>query len=343
MRSAAHLELVRESITTSANLAHERTLPVVKALSAVVPSGRMQRGSTLAVHGVGSTSFGLALVGEAVRDGSFLAVVAPESFGLAACLDFDIPLRRVVQFVLPSDPSRWAQSVASIVEGFDVVVLADRHRVSSSQARQLTARNRERGSVLVRIAGPAWPDAADIRFDVSAPIWSGLGQGHGYLRSRQVSVQVAGRRFHGKGQAHQILLPAAGGGVQETAASITELTPAQSPASDAAPNEKAAAELIPTEPVPIQVVGPVKAQSVPTFVAPADLVETVSASDSHAVSVTGRSADSAGVSDSPGRFAGADIDAFLDAIEQKKRRANGTDDSSGNASDSADAGLDATA
>ncbi len=219
MRSAAHLELVRgelvrESITTAATLAHERTLPLVETLAKIVPSGAIRRGSTVAVHGVGATSFALAFVGEAIRKGSFLAVVAPESFGLAACLDFDIPLRRVVQFVLPVDASRWAQAMASIVEGFDVVMVADRHRVSPSQGRQLTARNRERGSVLVNVGGPSWPDAADMSFDVTAPTWSGLGQGHGHLQERQVTVQVAGRRLPGAGQGHQVLLPAVGGGVE---------------------------------------------------------------------------------------------------------------------------------
>ena len=142
-----------------------------------------------------------------------MAVVAPPSFSLAACLDFDIPLRRVVQFVLPSDVANWAQVIAAIVEGFDLVMLADQHQATGSQARQLVARNRERGSVLIRVGGPAWPDAADLRFDVSSPEWSGLGQGHGHLRARKVAVQVAGRRYHGRKRAHEIMLPALEGGV----------------------------------------------------------------------------------------------------------------------------------
>ena len=165
------------------------------------------------------------MAGQAVRDGSFLAIVAPESFGLAACLDFDIPLRRVVQFVLGpsegstgSDHSKWAQAVAAIVEGFDMVVLADRRRVGTSQARQLVARNRERGSVLMRIGGPSWPDAADLRFDVTAPEWAGLGQGHGHLQERRVAVQVAGRRYHGRARSHDLLLPAIAGGVSRAPA-----------------------------------------------------------------------------------------------------------------------------
>lgn len=220
MRSAAHLELVRDAalvgagLTTAARLAGERTLPVVGQLAGLIPTGGLQRGSTVAVHGVGATSLALALAGQAVRQGSFLAVVAPPSFSLAACLDFDIPLRRIVQFVLPDDAANWAQAVAAVIEGFDVVMLADRHRVGSSHARRLVARNRERGSVLVRVGGADWPDAADLRFDVSAPEWSGLGAGHGHLQSRRVGVQVAGRRHHRGSRTHEILLPAVGGGIE---------------------------------------------------------------------------------------------------------------------------------
>ena len=258
MRSASHLELVRGSITTAATLAHQRTLPVVDGLADLLPSKSVQRGSTLAVHGNAATSFGLALVGQAVRDGSFLAVVAPTSFGLASCIDYDIPLRRVVQFVLPADGSKWAQSVAAIIEGFDIVLLADRHRASASQSRSLAARNRERGSVLVRVGGASWPEAPDLRFDVNTAEWTGLGQGFGHLTAREVAIQVAGRRYHGGAKVHRLMLPAYGGGVQ-----------------------------------PVELVEPIV--EVPRVVAAAS-----------------------SAADAPGsRFAGADIDAMLDATEPR--------------------------
>lgn len=270
MRSAAHLELVRESVTTAATLAHQRTLPVVSDLAALVPSGSLQRGSNLAVHGVGATSFALALAGQAVRQGSFMAVIAPSSFGLASCLDFDIPLRRVVQFVLPDAVENWAQVVAAVVEGFDIVLLADQRRATNSQARQLVARNRERGSILMRVGGPAWPDAADLRFDVGAPEWSGLGQGHGHLRERKVAVQVAGRRYHGRKRAHEILLPASQGGVVTIGA-----TPA---------------------PVVMPAARPESVEALPAATAE--------------------------------RFAGADIDAMLDVVDQGQGSGETTKDAS---------------
>ena len=207
---ASRLELVHGSVTTAATLAHERTIPVVDALVDLVPGGHLQRGSNLAIHGVGATSFALALAGQAVRNGSFLAIVAPPTFGLSACIDFDIPLRRVVQFSI-AGPSLWPQVVAAVIEGFDLVMVADKQRVNAGQARSLVARNRERGSVLMRVGGPAWSDAADLRFDVGDPVWSGLGAGHGHLQSRQVAVQVTGRRHRGAPRSHELLLPAAQG------------------------------------------------------------------------------------------------------------------------------------
>lgn len=214
----ARLELVRPGIATAATMAHERTLPVASGLHELLPRGVLQRGTTVAAHGVGATSFSLALVAEAVRQGSFLAVIAPRSFGLGACLDFEIPLRRVVQFVLPEqghsdggdrgDGAGWAQLVAAIVEGFDAVIVADRRRVTGSQARQLGARVRERGTVLVRAGGPSWPEAADLRYDLAAPTWQGLGAGHGQLDSRVMRVQIAGRRWHGSERVRHLALPA---------------------------------------------------------------------------------------------------------------------------------------
>lgn len=212
----ARLEVVRPGIRTAATLAHERTLPVDPALHDLVPSASLQRGSTIAVHGAGAVSFALAFSAEAIRAGSFLAVIAPNSFALGACLDFGIPLRRVVQFMLPDDANGragWPQLVAAVIEGFDVVVLADHRRVGASTGRQLVARSRERGSVLVRAGVPSWADAPDLRFDLHQPTWHGLGEGHGHLRSRVLGVQVAGRRWPGAPRTRHLRL--SGDGVEK--------------------------------------------------------------------------------------------------------------------------------
>lgn len=223
----ARLELVRPGIRTAASLAHERTVPVVAGLHELVPSGALQRGSTVAVHGQGAVSFALALAGEASRSGSFLAVVAPSTFNLGVCLDFGVPLRRVVQFVLPHDTGAgagWAQLVAAVIEGFDLTLVADPRRISAAHARGLTARARERGAIMVRAGGPSWPDAPDLRYDVHEPTWHGLGEGHGHVQARTVSVRVAGRRWPGAPRERHLRLT--GDGVEPVVLTQVAATPA---------------------------------------------------------------------------------------------------------------------
>lgn len=242
---ASRLTLVGGAVTTAAALAQPTSqagvggvgLPLDDALQDLLPHGALQRGTSLAVHGLGATSFALSLVSAAAQQGAFVAVVAPRSFGLGACVDFGVPLRRIVQFDLSSvegdRTQAWSQVVAALIDGFDIVMLADRQRIGARHARQLIARNRERGSLLVRVGGPAWHEAPDFRFDVTDASWAGLGQGHGHLRTREVAVQVAGRRHKGAPRSHRLLLPAAYGGValaSDPPAVSVEAPPAYSPA-----------------------------------------------------------------------------------------------------------------
>jgi len=237
------LTLVGGAVTTASALVPASSLagtgtgvgfPLDEALHDLVPHGALPRGTSLAVHGSGATSFALSMVAAAAQQGAFIAVVASRTFGLGACVDFGVPLRRVVQFDLSKvegdRPQAWSQVVAALIDGFEIVLLADHQRISARHARQLTARNRERGSLIARIGGPAWHEAPDFRFDVTSPAWAGLGQGHGHLRSRQVSVQVAGRRHKGAPRSHQLLLPALQGGVA--------VAPAEAPVSRTAPADE---------------------------------------------------------------------------------------------------------
>lgn len=97
-------------------------------------------------------------------------------------------------------------------------------RVPAADLRRLAARARERGSVLVHLDTPAasrsaaapgatsgrgptsgvasaarartWARALDLdlRFSVGDARWHGLGDGHGHVRGRQVTVELTGRR-----------------------------------------------------------------------------------------------------------------------------------------------------
>jgi hypothetical protein len=86
--------------------------------------------------------------------------------------------------------------------------------VKIADARRLTARARERGSVLVVLGdGATWPDAPDVGLSVVGEEWHGIGDGYGHLRARQVVVETGGRRAAARARRVPLWLPAAGGGV----------------------------------------------------------------------------------------------------------------------------------
>ena len=87
--------------------------------------------------------------------------------------------------------------VAALLDGVDVVVFRSPRRVRPPDIRRLAGRARERGAALVVLAGStgarAWPGVTDMGLTVTAGRWTGLGEGHGCLRGRQVEVVAEGR------------------------------------------------------------------------------------------------------------------------------------------------------
>jgi hypothetical protein len=82
--------------------------------------------------------------------------------------------------------------VAALLDAIDVVALrVPGGRVRAADARRLSARTRERGSVLV-VVGP-WPEGPDVRLQATTSTWTGLGDGHGALASRRIAVVGSGR------------------------------------------------------------------------------------------------------------------------------------------------------
>jgi len=89
---------------------------------------------------------------------------------------------------VPND--RWATVVAALLDGVALVVAAIPPQLRSTDARRLTARARERASVLVAL-GP-WPTEATLRLHAAGSEWCGLEQGTGLLQSRTLDVQLEG-------------------------------------------------------------------------------------------------------------------------------------------------------
>ena len=201
-------------------LAREHVLPVLEPLQRVLPDG-LRRGSTVAVGD--ATSLALALIAGPSAAGSWAAAVGVSNLGLAAASELGVALDR---FVVVAEPPHdaWATVVATLVDALDIVLVRARHRVRGNDARRLIARARERGNVLV-VLGDGWPEAPDVHLHITRAEWQGIGDGHGYLQARRITVEAAGRRGAARPRCVDLWLPAAGGGVVavDELATVTEL------------------------------------------------------------------------------------------------------------------------
>ena len=210
----ARLRLVADRVAPLA-LAHQRTLPLLPAVSDLFVGGSLQRGLTVAVNGIGATSMALVLAAGPSQAGSWTALVGTEELGLAAVAEAGIALERLL-VVSPVDASTNAGVVAALIGAVDVVLVGSGLRFRPADLRRLSARLRESGSVLIQIGssriessqiGSSKGPGVDVGVRVMTSQWSGLGPGHGLLRSRKVEVQTQGRGAATRARAVSLLLP----------------------------------------------------------------------------------------------------------------------------------------
>ena len=207
----ARLRLVAERVAPLA-LAREQTLPVLPALTGLFPDGALRRGSVVAVDGVGATSLALALVAGPSASGSWTAVVGDPGLGLCAAAEAGVVLERLL-VINPPDQKAGIGAVAALVGSVDIVMVGAAVPIRPPDLRRLSARLRERGSVLIRV-GPVDAPGVDISLRIVSSQWAGLGAGHGLLQTRRVAVQTQGRGAAARPRAADLLLPAPGGGVE---------------------------------------------------------------------------------------------------------------------------------
>lgn len=171
----------REDVLAGAGL-----LPVLPALRELLPGGGLPRGCVVTTGDWGLLT--LALAAGAVADGAWCAIAGVPAAGLRAGADAGLDPDRVV--LVPEPGGNWPQVLASLLEGFDVVLLRPPQQPSAQLRRRLEAAARRYGSVLV-VAGD-WP-GAQARLLVTSAQWAGIGPGHGRLRARRAQVVAAGR------------------------------------------------------------------------------------------------------------------------------------------------------
>jgi hypothetical protein len=203
----ARLRLVGDRVRPH-SLARERTMPVLPVLAGLFPDGGLRRGSVVTVAGPGATLLALAVAAGPSSVGSWTAIVGDPGLGLMAAAESGVALERIL-VVDPGDADSWAGAMAALIGAVDVVVVGPGHR-SPGATRRISSRLRERGSVVVAIGG-SWAPGADIELTLDRAEWVGLGDGHGVLRSRLVTVGARGRGASARPRRIDLWLPGSDG------------------------------------------------------------------------------------------------------------------------------------
>lgn len=192
-------------------------LPVPQVLAPLLPDG-LRRGATTTV--LGSTSLALAVLGTTSAAGSWAAAVGQPSLGLLAAAEAGVALDRLA--VVPRPGPDAALVLAALLDGVDVVLVGPEVRLVDADRRRLSARARERGTVLLTTV--PWP-GAQVVLSAGPGRWSGVGDGHGRLRVQRLPVARAGRAGAGVPLEVELTFPLA----------APSEVPEQRPATDAAP------------------------------------------------------------------------------------------------------------
>jgi hypothetical protein len=197
------------------------TLPVLSALRELMPKGGLGRGSVVSVPRSGLLP--LAVLAGASASGAWCGIAGMPEAGVLAGAGLGLDMERTL--LVPDPGVNWPLVVSSLLDGCEIVLVRPPARAAGGirgQARQrLEATLRRARGVLV-VAGD-WP-GAQVRLRVAAQGWTGLGDGHGRLRSCCAEVVADGRGELAVGRTRWLWLPAEDG-------TVTVADPAEIPGS----------------------------------------------------------------------------------------------------------------
>ena len=165
----------------------EKPLPTTEALARLLPGGGLVPGSVYSLASGGWLL--LRMLADPSRAGLWCGVVGMPGLGAEAAAQAGVNLARLA--LVPDPGGRWFSATAALAEVMALVAVRPVSRVGDADAARLAARLRDSKTVLLTI-GP-WP-RAEAAISVTDPRWSGLGEGHGYLRTREVLVTVTSKR-----------------------------------------------------------------------------------------------------------------------------------------------------
>jgi hypothetical protein len=184
----------------------DRVVPVAGPLAGVLPAGGLRRGSTVSLPGApGAGSLLLALLAAVSESGAWSGVVGRPGLGLVAAAEAGVRLERLA--LVPRPGAELIAVTVALLDGMDVVAVADPARggVRAADRQRLAARARQRGAVLLALG--AWP-GADLELTCTHFRWRGVGAGAGRLHARQVGLRVCGRGVAPGGRTARLVLPA---------------------------------------------------------------------------------------------------------------------------------------
>ncbi|MEO5723845.1 MAG: hypothetical protein ABIQ39_11545 [Ilumatobacteraceae bacterium] len=213
-------------------VARERTMPLLPAFAELVLGGVLQRGSTVGCVGPAALSLAMAVAAGPSQHGAWVGVAgvgaagAP-SFSVAAAVELGVVAERLVLVAEPVAgfaEAQWADVLAAMIDGFDVILMgAGARQVRQTTARRLQSRLQSRGAVLVVVGGHR-SFGCDLQFTADRPVWEGLGQGHGLATARRVQVELSGRRV-ARARRVEMWLPASAGDMVPGATPLAPLAP----------------------------------------------------------------------------------------------------------------------
>ncbi len=186
-----------------------RLIPTLPAIGHLLPGGGLQQGAAYSIDF--SVMLLMALLAGPSSAGSWCGVIGVPEFGAEAASRFGIDLDRLVLVPRPGD--QWLTVTAAIADVLGVVVTRPPRQASDGNVSRLMARLRQQGTTLLVLG--TWPQS-EAMVSLSDSVWEGIGQGHGYLSSRQVTVTVSSRA--GRPRSSRIWLPDPRGQVGEVEA-----------------------------------------------------------------------------------------------------------------------------
>ena len=163
-----------------------RLIPTHSAIAGLLPGGGLQQGAAYSIDR--SAMLLMTLLAAPSAAGTWCGIVGMPEFGVEAAQHFGVDLERLVLVPRPGD--QWLAVTAAVADVMGVVVVRPPKRATDSSVARLAARLRQRGTTLLVLG--AWPQT-EAMLSLSQSDWHGIGEGHGHLAAREVTVTVTSR------------------------------------------------------------------------------------------------------------------------------------------------------